>query len=240
METIGPEATLAEIVNTNPELTRVLERHGLDYCCGGRRRLADACMTRNLDPAVVIDELTEQLARPAAAPVDWRSLDAAGLADHIEATHHGYLHAELPRLTDLLAKVRQAHADRNPELATVATIFETLRTDLEPHLMKEERVLFPMIRELAAATRPPNFHCGTLRNPITVMMREHDAAGDLLAWMRLETSDYAPPTDACASYRTLYRDLEALETDTHLHVHKENNVLFPLVERLEAQLTARP
>ena len=99
--------------------------------------------------------------------------------------------------------------------------------------MKEERVLFPMIRELAAATEMPDFHCGTLRNPISVMLGEHDRAGELLAQLRSLTSDYTPPADGCASYGALFDGLKRLEADTHLHVHKENNLLFPAVVAME-------
>jgi len=116
------------------------------------------------------------------------------------------------------------------------TCFDSLRADLEPHLVKEEQVLFPMIRELATARVKPTFHCGSVRNPISVMEREHDTAGAALARLRQLTNGYTPPADGCTSYEMLYRGLAELEADTHLHVHKENNVLFPLVERIERQL----
>jgi regulator of cell morphogenesis and NO signaling len=106
--------------------------------------------------------------------------------------------------------------------------------------MKEERVLFPMIRELAGATTAPSFHCGSVGNPIRMMLLEHDRAGELLARLRAVTDDYRPPADGCASYRALYRALEELEADTHLHVHKENNVLFPAVLALEDALAPNP
>ena len=111
-------------------------------------------------------------------------MDARQLVDHIESTHHRYLWDELPRLSALVDKVRGVHGGRHPELHDVGECFADLRAELEPHLLKEERVLFPMIRELAGATSPPAFHCGTIRNPISVMMREHDQAGELLARMR--------------------------------------------------------
>jgi regulator of cell morphogenesis and NO signaling len=139
----------------------------------------------------------------------------------------------MPRLSALATKVADAHRARHPELDRIVTVYDELRADLEPHLFKEERVLFPMIRELASASEMPQFHCGTLRNPITVMLSEHDRAGELLADLRELTNDYTPPSDGCMSYRMLFAGLAQLEADTHLHVHKENNVLFPAVERLE-------
>jgi regulator of cell morphogenesis and NO signaling len=229
------DPTLAAIVNEDPAAARILERHQLDYCCGGRRTLEQACTDRGIDPSTVRADLE---ASPATAPAEWAGLPPAELVDHLEATHHQYLHDELPRLTALVRKVVDGHGDRHPELHQVETTYASLRADLEPHLMKEERVLFPMIRELAAARTIPTFHCGSLANPIRMMLLEHDRAGELLASLHVTTDGYRPPADACASYHALYVDLEALEADTHLHVHKENNVLFPAVLALEHDLAA--
>ncbi len=191
--------------------------------------MGDACSRRGVAPSVVLDRLA---GLKPSAPIDWAGMGPVELADHIEATHHAFLHAELPRLDALAAKVAGAHGARHPELVDVRAIYQTLRADLEPHLLKEERVLFPMIRELAAGAAPA-FSCGSIRNPISRMMAEHDTAGDLLATLRSVTGGYVPPADGCASYRTLYAGLAELEADTHLHIHKENNVLFPTVVALE-------
>ncbi len=235
MTIIEPTSRLADLVTADPSLARELERRGLDYCCGGRRTLADACAARDLDADAVAQEL---VAASGWQPVEaWTTMNAAELVDHIEAGHHRYLWDELPRLTVLMDKVRTAHGRRHPELHRVARCLEDLRADLEPHLLKEERVLFPMIRELATAGSPPAFACGSLRNPISVMMAEHDRAGELLERLNQLTGGYEPPADACASYAALYVGLAELEADTHLHVHKENNVLFPMVETMEARIT---
>jgi regulator of cell morphogenesis and NO signaling len=223
-------STLATIVDANPGAARILERHHLDYCCGGRRTLDDACTQLGIDAATVRAELD---AAAATAPADWTSLGVSELVDHIEGTHHRYLHEELPRLHALTDKVVGVHAGRHPELTDVATAYAELRADLEPHLMKEEQVLFPMIRELAVASTEPSFHCGSIANPIKMMMLEHDQTGELLARLRDLTADYSVPDDACGSYRALYDGLAELEADTHLHVHKENNVLFPAVLAIE-------
>jgi len=228
--------TLAALVTANPATARILERHQLDYCCGGSRSLEQACAERQLDPATVLAEL--EGVQPAAAP-DWTTMGPAALVDHIESTHHRFLHEELPRLAALTDKVVDVHGTRHPELHDVQISFRALRDDLEPHLLKEEQVLFPMIRELAGATTAPTFHCGTLANPIRMMLLEHDGAGELLAELREITTGYEPPADACASYGALYRGLAEVEADTHLHVHKENNVLFPAVLALEEALSTR-
>lgn len=232
MDLLDPHITLGALVDAHPETARELERLGLDYCCGGQRSLADACAGQGLDPAAVIRELAAASTDGAVAP--WAGMRATELVDHIEATHHHYLWAELPRLSALTDKIAGVHGERHPELASVRASFEEIRADLEPHLLKEERILFPMIRELDASATAPAFHCGTLRNPISVMLREHDAVGELLARLRDLTAGYAVPGDGCASYAACYRGLADLEADTHLHIHKENNVLFPLVLRLEA------
>ena len=229
--------TLAEVVDAHPQLARELERRGLDYCCGGGRTLTEACTGVGLDVSATAAELGAAVTDDAPA-ADWTTMSADELVDHLEATHHRYLWDELPRATALLDTIVSVHGGRHPELADIAACFAEVRADLEPHLLKEERVLFPMVRELAASTSPPEFHCGTLRNPISVMLAEHDAVGALLARLRMMTGCYTAPADGCATYVACFAALAEIEADTHLHIHKENNVLFPLVVRLEAELAA--
>jgi regulator of cell morphogenesis and NO signaling len=219
--------TLAEIVTANPAAARVLERRWLDYCCHGDRTVPDACAAAGLDPAAVAAALD---AVPVESDQGWQQLDAPALADDIVATHHRYLHQELPRLDALSEKVLTVHGCRHPELNDVRRLVAEIRADLEPHLMKEERVLFPAIRAVAQGHR--DFPFGSIANPIRMMGIDHDRAGELLAELRAATAGDAMPADGCASYRSLYERLEALELDTHLHVHKENNVLFPAALRL--------
>jgi len=228
--------TLAALVDAHPELARELERKELDYCCGGGVSLNQACTDAGLDPDAVAEELATTLSGSARAP--WSEMDALALVDHLQQRHHRYLWDEMPRISALLDKLVAVHGARHPELDEVAACFGSIRADLEPHMMKEERVLFPMIRELAASEGLPTFHCGTLRNPISVMIVEHDAVGELLARLRRLTDGYQPPADGCATYAACYRAMAELEADTHLHVHKENNVLFPLVVRMEAERAA--
>jgi len=225
------ERSLAEVVSAVPASARVLESSGLDYCCGGRRPLGVACAAAGDEPEVVLDALANIETGPAP---DWASMGPAELVEHFETTHHAYLHTELGRLGALAEKVAGVHGSRHPETVEVRAVYEKLRADLEPHLSKEERVLFPMIRELATSSVAPSFQCGPVSKPISVMMLEHDRAGELLATLRTVTGGYQIPADGCASYRALYEGLAQLEADTHLHVHKENNLLFPAVVALEA------
>jgi regulator of cell morphogenesis and NO signaling len=232
MTTVTADRTLAEVVTADPAATRVFEAYALDYCCGGRRRIDEACTTAGVDVTSVLAALDDLGPAPE---VDWASMGAGELVDHLEATHHTYLHEELPRLTALVDKVVGAHGTRHPELLDVAAAYAELRAELEPHLAKEEQVLFPMIRELASSADVPAFHCGTLQNPISVMLVEHDRAGELLGTLRTLTDGYETPPDGCASYEALFAGLADLEADTHLHVHKENNLLFPAVMALEVR-----
>lgn len=233
MSQLEASMTLAEAVDAFPQLAREFERRGLDYCCGGGRTIDEACTLVGLDPSATVAELSALSA--TAEPAQWTTMTADVLVDHLEATHHRFLWEELPRVTTLVDKIVTVHGARHPELVDVAVCFAKVRADLEPHLMKEERVLFPMIRELAVSTGAPSFHCGSLRNPISVMLSEHDAVGDLLASLRRLTDGYTPPADGCATYAACFSAMAEIEADTHLHIHKENNVLFPLVVRLEAE-----
>jgi regulator of cell morphogenesis and NO signaling len=233
MMKINVSTTLAQAVDAFPPLAGEFERRGLDYCCGGQRTLGEACALIGLDPAATVTELS-QVGRPSKS-AKWTTMAADVLVDHLEVTHHRYLWAELPRVTALMDKIVSVHSTRHPELVEIASCFAQMRAELEPHMIKEERVLFPMVRELATSTGMPTFHCGSLRNPIAVMLSEHDAVGDLLAGLRRLTQGYTPPSDGCASYVACFSAMEGIEADTHLHIHKENNVLFPLVVRLEAE-----
>lgn len=234
MASLTPSATVGQIVAHWPQLARILEELQIDYCCGGKRSLADACRERQLDVGQVSQRLAEALAAPLSPPAeDWQSAPLALLCENIERAHHDYLRRELPRLTALIAKVVNAHGAHHPELAELQRVFDQLRAELEPHMLKEERVLFPAIRRLAAELRPAHFPFGLLANPIRVMVSDHEHAGEALAAMRQLTGDYVPPAGACNTYRVMLEGLETLERDMHEHVHKENNILFPRAIEME-------
>lgn len=226
---VTDQITLGDLVAANPAAARVLDGFGLDYCCHGERTLAQACAESGVDVEAVEARLQEVQPEEAA----WTSLAPEELVEHIVATHHAYLHEELPLLDALAQKVAGVHGERHPELAEVRRLVAEIRADLEPHLMKEERVLFPAIRALAFGQR--DFPFGSIENPIRMMRFEHDRAGELLAELRRVTGGYVVPSDGCASYRSLYERAEALELDTHVHIHKENHTLFPrAIELFEA------
>jgi regulator of cell morphogenesis and NO signaling len=232
------EATVGQLVVERPSRARVFERLGIDYCCGGKKPLAQACVEKKLDLNAVLDELRQEAADAATAPAErnWATASLTDLCDHIEQTHHAYLKQELPRLEFLTAKVANRHGPRDARLVELHQVFAAFKAELESHMMKEERVLFPICRRLDTAERPVQSQCGTVANPIQVMVAEHDDAGEALARMRRLTDDYTPPPDACNTFRALFDSLHQLERDMHQHVHTENNILFPKAVRAERLL----
>lgn len=238
---ITQETPVGSIVAERLGRAPVFERLGIDYCCHGSTPLGEACNQLSLDVGRVLAEIAESDQRDANEDVDrvdYSAMSAGDLADHIVATHHAYLGRELPRLSELIDKVVAAHSANHPELVEVRQTFAGLRQELESHLMKEERVLFPLVKQLEAAREPFSIHCGTVENPIRVMEHEHDSAGSALQRIRELTSNYQVPADGCASFTALYDGLSCLESDLHLHIHKENNILFPKAAALESALMA--
>jgi regulator of cell morphogenesis and NO signaling len=232
------ETTVGQLVVERPSRARVFEKLGIDYCCGGKKPLGSAIEERGLDAGAVVAELEQE--QTGAAPQggrNWATASLTDLADHIESTHHAYLKAELPRLAQLTHKVASRHGDRRPELVEIYDVFSGLKAEMESHMMKEERILFPLCRRLDTAETLPPSHCGSVANPIEVMVREHEDAGDALARIRVLTNDYTPPPDACNTYRATFDSLRQLEADMHQHVHKENNILFPKAARAERLLS---
>lgn len=221
------DPTLGEIVAANPAAARALDRLGLDYCCHGDRSLAEACATAGLDPVVVTAELD---ALPLEGDCNWNGMEPAALVDHIVTTHHRYLEAELPLLDALAAKVHTVHEQRHPELTEIKALVAAIRAALEPHLRVEEELLFPAVHGWSAD--PQDLSSLSLGELVNTMEVDHDRAGDLLAALRRATGAYEVPADACASYRSLFERLEALELDTHLHVLKENHALLPAIRRM--------
>ncbi len=237
MNAIDPMTTVGELVAENPRRARVCERFGIDYCCGGKVPLREACAAGGIDVEQIVQALAQADAGAATAGgTDWRSASLAELSANIVDTHHAYLRRELPRLAQMTAKVREVHEARHPELQEVQEVYVGLRAELELHMMKEEQVLFPLIRTMEANGVVAAAHCGSVRNPIRVMEHEHDTAGTALLRLRTLTNGYAAPADGCNTYRALVSGLAELEADLHKHIHKENNILFPRAVVLEDEL----
>jgi regulator of cell morphogenesis and NO signaling len=218
----------------------VFESLGIDFCCGGKQPLAEACRRKGLEPQAILNLLRafDDQASNRDDEQDWSKATMSALCDHIEQTHHAYMNAELPRLEANLRKIAAKHGPNNPRLIKLLDVFLALRGEYEQHAMKEERILFPMIRMLDQGADPSSFHCGSLKNPIRVMVMEHDHAGAALQQMRELTNGYTAPADACNTYRATMDALAQLEQDLHRHVHKENSILFPRAAEAEASALA--
>jgi regulator of cell morphogenesis and NO signaling len=225
-----PSKTLAQLVTEQAVRAKEFDRMGLDYCCHGDETLEHACASAGMDPEAVIEALSA--VEPLGDVHNIAELSPADLITHLLSEHHAYLHQELSELTALAEKVWRVHGARHPELERVCMLVVQIRDDLEPHMLKEERVLFPSILQLTNGSA--EFPFGSIRRPIAVMGIEHESAGDLLAELRNVTGEYTVPDDGCASYHSLYERLAALEHDTHVHVFEENHLLFPRAVALEA------
>lgn len=227
--------TVGEIVTRHPNSAAVLEKYKIDYCCGGKRPFLEACAKKGLDSEEIWTEISDEIARADAVDsVNWVSKSMSELADHIEQTHHVYVTKTLSHLETLVTKVSGVHGETHPELKEVESTFRLMKDELESHMMKEERILFPIIRQLESTTGPIEFHCGSVQNPIRVMVTEHDSTGEALKTIRALTSDYTLPEGACTSYRVLFNTFKEFEKDLHMHIHKENNILFLKVIAAEA------
>lgn len=235
---IAGNSTVAEIAVQHPTTVRVFERFGIDYCCGGRKPLEQACNELQLSLEQVLEKLQEAEGEPSGKNLpDWQSASLAKLIQHIVRKHHAFVRQELPRLDVISEKVLARHGQAQPELERVRNLVKELSQELLSHMMKEEQVLFPYIAKVeheAALGKPLIVSAfGTVANPIRVMTAEHDSAGTLMAEIRQLTSGYTPPESACPTYRAFFFALHEFERDLHQHVHLENNVLFPRALRLE-------
>jgi len=234
--------TVRELAVENPAATRVFEKFGIDYCCGGAQSLEQACAKTSISSDLVLDalEMEEATARATLQVHDWQKEPLTELVAHIKETHHKYTRNEIARLLALLQKVCAVHGKNHPELLEIESTFGELARELMTHLMKEEVVLFPYVVRLEEASLqkepvlPAPF--GTIRNPVSMMEHEHDSSGNALRAIRKMSGNYVPPKDACISYQTLFKALAAFEADLHQHIHLENNILFPraIVMELEA------
>jgi len=231
--------TVRELALEFPNATRVFEKLGIDYCCGGNRSLEEACAAANLSAEEILDslEMTEPASQAGQKEGNWQVEPLADVIAHINSTHHKYTREEIARLGPLFDKVCSVHGKNHPELPQVRASFQGLAQELTVHMMKEERVLFPYIVRMEESViqkepvLPPPF--GSVQNPVSMMMHEHDSAGEALRAMRQASAGYTPPGDACISFQTLYKALADFEADLHQHIHLENNILFPRAIAME-------
>lgn len=233
--------TVREIALEMPLTTKVFENYKIDYCCGGHRNFNEACELAGADADKVLREISEVVETPGEIGLDWvNQASLSRLIEYILDKHHVFTRDEITNLSPLMEKVANRHGETHAELYALGQLFAELCEDLGPHLLKEEQVLFPYISELENykndRAKVPVSCFGSVKNPVGMMMREHDTAGDILKKMRAVTDDYKIPDGACPSYTALYTRLEAFEKDLHQHIHLENNVLFPKAVELENEI----
>jgi regulator of cell morphogenesis and NO signaling len=241
---IDTRKTVKEIVLEIPASVGVFERLGIDYCCGGDKRLEDACQAagRPVEEVLRSLEAAKTATQAETGATDWSRESLASLMNHIVEKHHSFCREELARLEPLLSKVSEKHRKNHLELRRIKVVFSGLSKELLMHLVKEEQTLFPYIARMEEAVtggmafpRPP---FGTVQNPVRMMVLEHDNAGAALHEMRKLSGDYQVPPDACNSYEALYDGLRSFESDMHQHIHLENNVLFPRAVGMEDAATS--
>ncbi|MEO8218003.1 MAG: iron-sulfur cluster repair di-iron protein [Acidobacteriota bacterium] len=235
--------TVAELATTFPHSIPVLEKLGIDYCCKGQQTVEQACSRRGVTPNELLD-LISSAPRPSTGDRTWNGESMSEIITFIVSTHHHYTREALSILPALATRVRQVHGANHEELRSIETLVYRLNDELIPHMLKEEQVLFPYINTVEEASalgnEPPIPFFGTARNPIRMMMLEHEAAGATLQEIRKLSLDFALPVEACAKYRTLFGQIEALERDLHLHIHVENNILFPRAIEVEENTRKTP
>lgn len=237
---INSTATLREIALAHPATIRVFERLHLDYCCGGRQPLTEACVEKSLNEATVRAALEAELAGTTAPEIDFASLALAELGRHIVATHHAYIRSEVPRLTPLIERTAIRHGAAHPEVILLGNLLRQLGDELLEHIAKEEMILFPYIEALERSQHEaaplPHACFDSVAGPVQVMLNDHETAGALLEQMRAVTHGYTLPADACPTLAGLYDSAQAFERDLHQHIHLENNLQFPRAIALEAAL----
>lgn len=233
---ITPQNIIGQLVADDYRTASVFKSYGIDFCCNGNRSIAEACETKNLETAKVVETLQQAVEQGQAETTDYRSWPLDLLADYVEKKHHRYVRTKIEEITPFLNKVARVHGDGHPELHEVQELFAQSAEELTMHMNKEEKILFPHIRKMIeangeAVTAP----FGTVQNPINMMHHEHDTEGERFRKIAVLTNNYTPPADACNTYRVTFAMLKEFEEDLHLHIHLENNILFPKAIKMESK-----
>jgi len=232
------EQTLASIVNSNHSMVPVLEKYDLDFCCKGNKTLAEACRQKGLTVQTIVEELEKGMAAAQSQDISFTSLGAEELISYILIRHHFYVKQSMPTILAHLEKVAQKHGENYPNMVEVFHLFKEISEEMTSHMHKEEAILFPRIKEVEAVFsihQKRNFAADYITGPINVMEMDHDHAGDLLYKIRELTNGYTAPADACTTFKVSLAELKEFEEDLHKHVHLENNILFPLAEKMLPQ-----
>ncbi|MGV9004949.1 iron-sulfur cluster repair di-iron protein [Flavobacterium sp.] len=237
---IQEDQIIGELVANDYRTASVFKKYGIDFCCQGNRTINDACEAKKIDEKLVVDDLNSVLNSKADSGIDFQSWPLDLLADYIEKKHHRYVEEKSLEIKPYLDKICRVHGERHPELFEIKEHFNATAGELAMHMKKEELILFPFIKKMVKAKQEntkldkPNF--GTVENPIQMMMDEHTTEGDRFRKIEVLSNNYKAPEDACNTYRVTFALLNEFEQDLHMHIHLENNILFPRAIELEKQL----
>lgn len=236
---ITKEKTVGAVVSENIKAAHVFKKHGIDFCCGGGISIAKACSKYEVSYEVLEKELSD-VDKPVGRGHDYNNWDLSFLIDHILNVHHTYVSESIPMISQYANKVAKVHGHHYTDLIEINKLFHEVADELLEHMQKEERILFPFIKQLVKAknegiipVQPP---FGTVNNPIQMMEHEHENAGDIFKTIAILTNDYTPPEGACNTFKALYSKLEEFEQDLHQHIHLENNILHPKAVALEKSI----
>jgi len=233
------DKTVAEIVTENIKTADIFKKNGIDFCCGGNVKVQEICKKKGVDFSVIKEELKD-INKESSNSHDFNSWDLDFLADYILNTHHKYVVEANDLIIQYSDKVASVHGHHYKEVVEINKLFHALANELKMHMHKEEMMLFPFIKQIAAAkkdgTTLPQSPFGTIQNPINMMEAEHDDAGDIIKRINELTNNFTPPAEACNTFRALYAKLEEYQNDLFQHIHLENNILFPKAILLEAEL----
>ncbi|WP_418639391.1 iron-sulfur cluster repair di-iron protein [Winogradskyella sp.] len=243
METLqkNTQKEIGQYVADDFRTAAIFSKYKIDFCCNGNRTIEEACDKKGIDSNQLMDELNQVLNSKGAETIDYKSWPLDLLAEYIEKKHHRYVEEKTPVLQQFLDKLCRVHGERHPELFKINELFTASAGELASHMKKEELILFPFIKKMVNAkledqtVQSPQF--GTVENPIAMMMEEHDNEGARFREIDALTNNYTPPADACNTYKVTFAMLEEFEKDLHLHIHLENNILFPEAIKLEQQFS---
>ncbi|CAN5630034.1 iron-sulfur cluster repair di-iron protein [soil metagenome] len=236
---IQKENKIGEVVASNFRTAEVFEKLGLDFCCGGKKTIENACLEKALNTESVLNELSKVTERSAGGQ-HFETWEPDFLIDYIVSNHHAYVINSASSIAHHMDKVVLAHGIRHPELSEIRSIFNSLREELLSHMQKEEKMLFPFIKKMMMA-KNNSFEMtsapfGAIENPLGVMESEHQLAGKMMDEISIMSSNFTPPANACGTYKVVFQELKEFETDLHLHIHLENNILFPKAIKIANEL----
>lgn len=236
---ITQSPSIGSFVADDYRTAAVFQKYGIDFCCKGGKSIDEVCESRKIDSAKLLAELTAVSGQPKDQSADFKSWSPDLLADHIEKKHHRYIEETTPSLIQFLDKLCKVHGSNHPELFEINKEFNVSAGELASHMKKEEMILFPYVRKMVNSgnsnEQPAGPEFDTVRNPIQMMMAEHDTEGERFRKISELSNNYTPPEDACTTYKVAYSMLRDFENDLHLHIHLENNILFPKAIEMEKE-----